>query len=34
MRLNIEHQRALASWEALPWWRRLRTKKPEPPKGI
>jgi len=32
-RLNIEFQQALARWKALPWWQRLRTRKPEPPQG-
>jgi tetratricopeptide (TPR) repeat protein len=32
-KLNIEYQRDLASWMALPWWRR-RGKKPTPPTGI
>jgi hypothetical protein len=33
-RLNVEYQQALARWRALPWWRRLRAKKPVPPTGI
>ncbi len=33
-RLNIEYQRALARWNALPFWKRLTTTKPEPPAGI
>jgi hypothetical protein len=33
-RLNAEYQQALAQWQALPWWQRLRSKKPEPPQGI
>jgi hypothetical protein len=33
-RLNIEHQQELARWKALPWWKRLTAKKPEPPTGI
>lgn len=32
--LNIQYQRELAAWKALPWWKRLRVKKPEPPAGI
>ena len=31
---NIAHQLALAAWRALPLWKRLRVKKPEPPRGI
>jgi tetratricopeptide (TPR) repeat protein len=34
MRRNIEYQQAIAAWEALPWLKKLRTKKPEPPGGI
>jgi hypothetical protein len=33
-RRNLEYQRELAKWHALPWWKRLRTRKPEPPQGI
>jgi tetratricopeptide (TPR) repeat protein len=33
-KLNIEHQNALRRWQALPWWRRITAKKPEPPSGI
>jgi hypothetical protein len=33
-RRNIEYQQALDHWQALPWWRRLRTKQPKPPQGI
>ena len=32
--LNIQYQRDLVAWRALPWLRRIRTKKPEPPTGI
>ncbi len=32
--LNLEYQQALATWQALPLWRRLRTKRPQPPPGI
>jgi WD40 repeat protein len=31
-RLNIAYQEELAAWKALPFWKRLRIKKPEPPK--
>jgi hypothetical protein len=31
--LNIQYQRDLAAWKALPWWKR-RGKKPVPPTGI
>jgi hypothetical protein len=34
MRLNREHQRGIAAWKALPFWKRMVTKKPEPPTGI
>jgi tetratricopeptide (TPR) repeat protein len=33
-RLNIEYQRRLSAWKALPWLQRVRTVKPEPPSGI
>jgi tetratricopeptide (TPR) repeat protein len=33
-RPNIEHHAARRQWEALPWWKRLLTKRPEPPTGI
>jgi hypothetical protein len=33
-RLNLQYQQELARWKALPWWQRLRAKKPEPPRGI
>ena len=33
-RLNIQYHEELRRWKALPLWKRLRTKKPEPPKGI
>jgi WD40 repeat protein len=32
--LNIRYQQELAAWKALPFWKRFRTKKPEPPAGI
>ena len=32
--LNIAYQKDLAAWQALPFWKRLRTKKPEPPERI
>ncbi len=32
--LNAEYQHQLATWQALPLWKRWRTKKPEPPEGI
>lgn len=32
--LNMQYQSERKSWEALPWWRRLATKKPQPPQGI
>lgn len=32
--LNKQYQEELAKWKALPLWKRLKTKKPEPPKGI
>jgi hypothetical protein len=32
--LNIKYQQELARWQALPWWKRLKVKKPEPPRGI
>jgi len=31
---NDAYRRALAAWKALPFLKRLRTKKPEPPEGI
>ncbi len=34
VRLNIQHQKDLKAWKSLPWWKRIREKKPEPPKGI
>ncbi|MFY9556910.1 MAG: WD40 repeat domain-containing protein [Blastocatellia bacterium] len=33
-RLNLEYQQRRAEWNSLPWWKRLRTREPEPPKGI
>ncbi|MEK6324266.1 MAG: DUF4062 domain-containing protein [Acidobacteriota bacterium] len=32
--LNIQYQQDLARWNALPWWKRVRTKKPDRPTGI
>ena len=32
--LNRQYQEELAEWKALPWLRRMRTKRPDPPKGI
>ncbi len=32
--LNIEFQKALAQWKALPLWKRLRANRPEPPTGM
>ncbi|MEW6206813.1 MAG: tetratricopeptide repeat protein [Acidobacteriota bacterium] len=32
--LNLEYQQKLARWKSLPWHKRLREKKPEPPRGI
>lgn len=32
--LNIQYQKDLKAWEGLPWLKRIRTKRPEPPKGI
>jgi hypothetical protein len=32
--LNIRFQEAVATWSALPWWKRWRVKKPARPKGI
>lgn len=34
LRLDLEHQQALERWKALPFWQRLRTKRPEPPAEI
>jgi tetratricopeptide (TPR) repeat protein len=31
---NLEYQQAVERWKALPFWQRLRTKRPEPPTGI
>jgi CHAT domain len=33
-RLNIQYIQDLKNWQALPWWKRLRTKKPDRPTGI
>jgi hypothetical protein len=33
-RLNLAYQHALAAWQALPFWKRMITKKPAPPSGI
>jgi hypothetical protein len=32
--LNKRFQKELAEWNALPWWKRIKTKRPEPPKGM
>jgi hypothetical protein len=32
--LNIAYLKDLAAWNALPFLKRLRTKKPQPPEGI
>jgi hypothetical protein len=32
--LNLKYQRDLAAWKSLPLWKRIRTTKPEPPRGI
>jgi WD40 repeat protein len=32
--LNMEYQKARRAWEALPWWKRIRTPRPEPPTGM
>jgi hypothetical protein len=32
--LNIAYLKDLAAWKALPFWKRLGTKKPQPPEGI
>jgi hypothetical protein len=32
--LNMEYIAARKAWEALPWLKRIRTPKPEPPSGI
>ena len=32
--MNLEYQRELARWKALPWWKRVRTPRPKPPRGI
>jgi hypothetical protein len=34
MQLNLEYQEALKRWNSLPWWKRLRVKKPVRPSGI
>jgi tetratricopeptide (TPR) repeat protein len=34
VRLNLEYQANRKRWDALSWWQRLRTKRPEPPAGI
>jgi tetratricopeptide (TPR) repeat protein len=31
---NVEYQKELARWDSLPWLKRIRTKKPQPPEGI
>jgi len=33
-RLNLEYQKARKAWERLPAWRRLVTRRPDPPTGI
>jgi WD40 repeat protein len=33
-KLNFEYQKSLKEWNNLSWWKKLWTKKPEPPKGI
>lgn len=33
-KLNMQYQQELSRWKALPWWKRIRTPKPEAPKGI
>jgi tetratricopeptide (TPR) repeat protein len=32
--LNQKYQEQLSAWSALPWWRRMKTKRPERPVGI
>lgn len=32
--LNIAYLKDLAAWKALPFLKRLRTKRPQPPEGI
>lgn len=32
--MNIAYQRELAHWKSLPWWERLRTRRPQRPTGI
>jgi hypothetical protein len=34
LRLDLEYRQALGRWKALPFWQRLRTKRPEPPAEI
>ncbi len=34
LRLNLEYQQEMARWKSLPWHKRMRVKKPEPPRGI
>jgi hypothetical protein len=34
VRLNVEYQTAIKAWQALPWLKRMRTPKPEPPIGV
>jgi WD40 repeat protein len=34
MELNLKYQEELKRWNALPWWKRLRVKKPVRPTGI
>jgi tetratricopeptide (TPR) repeat protein len=32
--MNLEYQTERKKWEALPWWKRIRTTEPKPPTGI
>ncbi|MGO8796943.1 MAG: AAA family ATPase [Candidatus Sulfotelmatobacter sp.] len=34
VQLNLHYEAAKKSWQALPWWKRMRTPKPKPPAGI
>ena len=31
--LNVQYQQELKKWKALPWWKRIRIKKPTHPTG-
>lgn len=31
---NVKYQNSLRKWQALPWWKRLFTRRPDPPRGI